>query len=367
MKKVDTREVFIVLEHEELTDAVTDYLESKMRIDSVNHGLTMTRVIGTLNPPIERTISDIKHYFNNTPYTPIFNMDKDLHSVQYGIFKKAEHKPKYWLHLVLFLATVISTMFVGTFNAGGNPITNPADILLGLPFSLSLMAILTCHELGHYFVSRRAGMITTLPYFIPAPIHFIGTFGALIRMKSLVPDRKTLLRVGMAGPLAGFIVAVPVTIVGVMLSGISRTPVDVGYLHLGDSLLFNFFVNIIHPNIPEGYDLFLHPVALAGWIGFLITSMNLIPIGQLDGGHISYSIFLGKRRYSYYPIIGGLIALGFLWPGWFVWAGLAFFFARRDPVIQDAVTPISTRDTLLAIIPLLILILTFIPIPITLG
>lgn len=354
-------------EYDDLTGSITDFLESKMRIERISRGLTMTKVTGTLNPPVDTTISDIKSYFNNTPYTPVFNVDNDLHVVQYGVFKKAEHKPKYWLHLVLFLGTVISTMFVGTLNAGGNPITNPADILLGIPFSFALMAILTCHELGHYFVSRRAGMITTLPYFIPAPIHFIGTFGALIRMKSIVPDRKTLLRVGMAGPLAGFIVAVPVTVIGIMLSEIAPTPSGVEYLQLGDSLLFSFLVRVLHPAIPQGYDLFLHPIALAGWIGFLITSMNLIPIGQLDGGHISYSIFLRMRRYSYYPIIAGLVALGFLWPGWFVWAGLAFFFARRDPVIQDAITPVSARDKLLAIVPLFILILAFIPIPISLG
>jgi membrane-associated protease RseP (regulator of RpoE activity) len=343
------------------------FLESKMHVQDITEQGSMTRVKGRLHPPIENSIRDIKCYFKDTIFTPIFQTKNDYHVVQFGVLRKTAHTPKYWLHIVLFIATVISTMFVGAFNAGGNPIAYPADFILGWPFSLSIMAILTCHELGHYFVSRRAGMVTTLPYFIPAPIHFIGTFGALIRMKSIVPDRKTLLRVGMAGPLAGFIVAVPVTIIGIMLSEIAPSPVDVEYLHLGDSLLFSFLARVIHPDIPQGYDLFLHPVALAGWIGFLITSMNLIPIGQLDGGHISYSIFLRKRRYSYIPIIGGLVLLGFLWPGWFIWAGIAFFIARRDPMIQDTITPVSTRDKILAIIPLLILILAFIPIPIAIG
>jgi membrane-associated protease RseP (regulator of RpoE activity) len=357
----------MIQEYDTTVERIVAFLESKMHIQDITEQGSMTRVKGRLHEPVSHTIKDIKHYFKETIFTPLFHAKNDEHIVQFGVLRKAEHKPKYWLHTVLFVATVISTMFVGAFNAGGNPIAHPADILLGWSFSLSLMTILTCHELGHYFVSRRAGMITTLPYFIPFPLHFIGTFGALIRMKSIVPDRKTLLRVGMAGPLAGFFVAVPVAIIGIMLSEIAPTPVDVEYMQLGDSLLFSFLARIIHPEIPQGYDLFLHPVALAGWIGFLITSMNLIPIGQLDGGHISYSILLRRRRYSYFPIIGGLVLLGFLWPGWFIWAGLAFFFARRDPVIQDTLTPISTRDKVLAMIPVLILILAFIPIPITLG
>jgi len=348
-------------------DNIITFLETKIQIKDISEKGNMTRVVGSLHHPVQNSIADIKRYFQETPLTPFFLTEGKQHIVQFGLIRKTQHKPKYWLHMILFIATIISTMFVGAFNAGGNPLTDITDIILGIPFSLSLMAILTCHELGHYFVSRRAGMITTLPYFIPAPIHFIGTFGAIIRMKSIVPDRKTLLRVGMAGPLAGFAVALPVTVIGIMLSEIAPTPIDVEYLHLGDSLLFSFLARIIHPDIPQGYDLFLHPVALAGWIGFLITSMNLIPIGQLDGGHVSYSIFLRMRKYSYIPIIGGLVALGFLWPGWFIWAGLAFFIARRDPVIQDAITPIPTREKVLALIPLLILILAFIPIPISLS
>lgn len=357
----------MIQEFDTTIERIITFLEGKMQIRGINEQKSMTYVVGQLNAPVKNTIQDIKYYFKDTVFTPIFRMKGSEHLVQFGVLRKSEHKPKYWLHLVLFFATVMSTIYVGAFNAGGNPIIQLKDILLGVPFSLSLMAILTCHELGHFFVSRRAGMVTTLPYFIPAPIHFVGTFGAIIRMKSIVPDRKTLLHVGMAGPVAGFLVALPVTVIGIMLSEIGPSPVDSGYFQFGESLLFNFLASVIHPNIPEGYSLFLHPVALAGWIGFLITSMNLIPIGQLDGGHVSYSVFLRMRKYSYIPIIGGLVALGFLWPGWFIWAGLAFFFARRDPVIQDTITSISMRDRLHAAIPLIILILTFIPIPIKIG
>jgi len=342
---------------------IIDYLKTKMSIDDVGGSLFATKVKGILNPPLARTISEIKEYFSNTEYTPLFLQEENKHIVQFGFYRKPEAKPKYWLNVVLFVATILSTIFAGSLNSGGNPFINPADLLLGIPFSFSLMAILTCHEFGHYLISRKEGMITSLPYFIPVPFHFLGTFGAVIRMKSLVPSRKTLLKVGMSGPIAGFLVALPLSIIGIYLSEIRAVPETPGLLRLGDSLLFMIIARFVHPNIPQGYDLFLHPVAFAGWIGLLVTSMNLIPIGQLDGGHVMYSLFLKKRRYLYIPIFGALIALGLLWAGWLIWVLLAFFIARRDPVIQDTLTPLSTREKVYAIVPYLILVLTFVPQP----
>jgi len=330
-------------------------LKHKMTIDEVTDTLSVTKVIGTLNPPIGRTISEVKEFFSGTEYTPLFDSENKKHVVRFGIFRKAEEKQKYWLNLLLFLATLLTTIFAGYLNSG--------NIISGMVFSFSIMAILTCHELGHYFVSKKAGMITTLPYFIPVPFHFIGTFGAVIKMKSIVPSRGTLLRVGMSGPVAGFLVALPITIIGIALSEIQPAPEGATYLKLGDSLLFYFLANIIHQNIPQGVDIFLHPMAFAGWLGFLVTSMNLIPIGQLDGGHVAYSLFLKKRKYIYGLLIIGLVALGFLWPGWFIWGVLAFFLARRDPVVQDSLTPLSRNEKIAAVLPLIVLILTFIPKP----
>ncbi len=326
-----------------------------MTVDEVTGTLSVTKVIGTLNPPLDRTIGEVKEYFSKTEYTPLFDSENKKHVVRFGIFRKAEDKPKYWLNLLLFCATILTTVFAGYLNSG--------NVISGIIFSFSIMTILTCHEFGHYFVSKKAGMITTLPYFIPVPFHFIGTFGAVIKMKSIVPSRSTLLRVGMAGPLAGFLVALPITIIGIALSEIQPAPEGATYLKLGDSLLFYLLANIIHQNTPQGVDIFLHPMAFAGWLGFLVTSMNLIPIGQLDGGHVAYSLFLKKRRYIYGLIIVALVALGFLWPGWFVWGVLAFFLARRDPVVQDSLTPLSRKEKILAALPLIVLILTFIPKP----
>lgn len=347
-------------------EEIIDFLKYKMTIEEIT-GISITKVVGKLNPPVDKTIDEIKEYFSTTEYTPLFDTEGKHHVVKFGVFKKVKGKQKYWLNIVLFIATLLSTILVGALNAGGDPFKNLSDFFLGIPFSLSIMAILTCHEFGHYFVSKRAGMITSLPYFIPAPFHFFGTFGAVIRMKSIVPSRRTLLRVGVAGPIAGFVVALPLAVIGIALSEIGPAPEGIEYLKLGDSLLFSMLAKIFHPEIQSGYDLFLHPIAFAAWIGFLVTSINLIPVGQLDGGHISYSLFLKKRKYSYIPILGILVGLCLLWRGWILWVVLAFFLARRDATIQDSITPLTIKEKLLAIIALVILIITFIPIPLTLG
>jgi len=346
-----------------MNERVIEFLNTKMSVEDIADSSVMVKVKGKIHLPIQKTIGEIKEYFLHTEYTPLFSEENGQHTVQFGIYRKPDTKPKYWLNIILFFATILSTIFAGSFNSGGNPFENVSDLLLGIPFSLSIMAILTCHELGHYFVSRREGMITTLPYFIPVPFHFLGTFGAVIRMKSIVPSRKSLLKVGMSGPIAGFLVALPICIIGIYLSEISAAPETEGVLRLGDSLLFWIFARIIHPSIPPGHDIFLHPVAFAGWLGLFVTSMNLIPIGQLDGGHVTFSLFLKKRRHLYIPIFGAVIALGLLWFGWYFWLLVAFFIARRDPIIQDTLTPLSTRERLYAVIPLVILILTFVPQP----
>ncbi len=340
-------------------DEILDFLKYKMTIDEVAGDTRITKVTGTINPPVDRTISEIKDYVSTTEYTPIFDSEGKQHVIKFGIFKKAEEKPKYWLNVLLFVATVVSTTFAGYLHYG--------NIFLGLLFSLSIMAILTCHEFGHYFVSKREGMITSLPYFIPLPGHIAGTLGAIIRMKSIVPSRSSLLKVGMAGPISGFLVALPITIIGIALSKIMPAPESGVVIKMGDSLLFLLLVNIIHPQIPQDAGVFLHPMAFAGWLGFLVTSINLLPIGQLDGGHVSYSVYLKNRKYLYIPVFAGLVALSFLFIGWLFVVLLALFVARRDPIIQDSLTPLTNTEKLYALFILIIFIITFIPQPIILG
>jgi len=346
-----------------MSEEIVKFLEKKMFIVNVVSGVPYITVYGRLYEPMEQTIQEIKEFSAQYGYTPFFNKEGIYHSVWLAMVPKSVDKPKIWLNVLLFVATIFTTLLAGSFNSGGNPFGKFSDILIGVPFSFSLMAILTCHELGHYFVSKQQGMVTSLPYFIPVPFHFLGTLGAIIRMKSVVPSKKALLRVGMAGPVSGFLVALVISIIGLAISEIKIPPSGSSYLKLGDSLLFYILGRIIHPSIPEGADIFLHPMAFAGWIGFLVTSMNLIPIGQLDGGHVAYSLLLKKQKVLYIPVILLLIGFGILWQGWIIWGLLAFILARREPLIQDTITPLSKREKIYAIIPLILLILTFIPKP----
>ncbi len=339
------------------------FLSTKMAIREHHPFLGFFEVRGRLNPPVAQTIDEIKEFYKNSEYLPFFLEERGEHIIRLTPAIKIKDRPNYWLNILLFLGTILTTLLAGSMNSGGDPFRNFSDILKGIPFSFSLMAILTCHELGHYFVSKRLGMVTSLPYFIPVPFHFLGTFGAIIKMKSFVPSRRALLMVGMSGPICGFLVALIISILGMMLSEAKIAPPDGSYLKLGDSLLFYLLGKIIHPNIPEGADIFLHPTAFAGWIGFLVTSMNLIPIGQLDGGHIAYSILVKNMRYLYLPLIVILVGFGILWPGWIIWGLIAFLLTRKQPVLQDTITPLSKREKSLALLPLFVLILTFIPQP----
>lgn len=275
--------------------------------------------------------------------------------------RRVREKPSWPLHLFLFLLTLITTLYAGALQEGGNPFRNLLDLQRGIPFSFTLMAILGVHEFGHYFVSSRRHIRVTLPYFIPAP-SILGTFGAFIKMKSPVPDKRTLLDIGVAGPLSGFAVALPALIVGLALSQVTPATKAEG-LNLGSSLLLNLLSHLIVGSIPPHYDLILHPVAFAGWIGTLVTALNLLPLGQLDGGHVAYAL-LGKKqhlvaRFTFFA----LVLMGLLWQGWLFWALLTLLVGMRHPALLDDWTPLDPRRKALGLLAFLIFILCFIPIP----
>jgi membrane-associated protease RseP (regulator of RpoE activity) len=269
-----------------------------------------------------------------------------------------------WLHIILFIATLLSTIAVGTLQTQKieDIIENPIKILHGLPFSLTLMLILLCHELSHYIASKKHHVKATLPYFIPAPT-LIGTMGAFIKMKSPIETRRALIDIGASGPIAGFIVSVIATVIGLPLSKVVITKEAEG-LALGDSLLFSLLARIILGEIPDTYDVLLHPVAFAGWIGFFVTALNLIPVGQLDGGHIAYAL-LGKRHEDISKILVLImLILGFLfWDGWLIWALLLLILGLRHPPVLYWETPLDGRRRLVGWITTIIFVLTFIPIP----
>ncbi len=268
-----------------------------------------------------------------------------------------------FLHIILFLLTLLSTVFVGALQTGADLLKDPVQIYRGFPFALSLMFILLTHELSHYFASRRHGVKATLPYFIPAPT-IIGTFGAFIKMKSPIVTRKALIDIGASGPIAGFLVSAGAAAIGLGASEIVPVSETKGALNLGDSILFSYLTRIVVGATPADADILLHPVAFAGWIGLFVTSINLIPVGQLDGGHIAYA-FLGEKhvRLSFILIIMmSLLGMRF-WEGWIVWAILLLILGLRHPPVMYWEESIDVRRRLTGFLALFIFIITFIPVP----
>ncbi|MBN2688482.1 MAG: site-2 protease family protein [Deltaproteobacteria bacterium] len=266
------------------------------------------------------------------------------------------------LHIFLFVATLVTTLIAGALQQGVNVLNDPLSIWQGIPFSFSLIIILGTHELGHYIMSRRHHVDVTLPYFIPAP-SFIGTFGAVIKLKSPLYDRRTLLDIGVAGPFAGLIVAVPILAVGLSLSEIVPYSGEEG-IRLGTCLLFSIMNWIINGPMPENASLMLHPVAFSGWIGLLVTALNLLPVGQLDGGHVAYAIFGRRQRLIARVFMAILLFLGALgWTGWFVWFALLLFIGIDHPPVTYGWIGLDGKRRLAGWIAIIVFAVTFMPAP----
>ncbi|OGC79727.1 MAG: hypothetical protein A2145_01040 [candidate division Zixibacteria bacterium RBG_16_40_9] len=268
-----------------------------------------------------------------------------------------------WINILLFILTIFSTLLTGAMSAGQTDFLNhPQRIFQGASYSFWLLSILLFHEFGHYWAAKNRKVKVTLPYFIPGPTLF-GTFGAFIRAKSPFKNRRELLEVGAAGPVAGFVVSVLAIIFGLSTSQIVKTIPETEGLHLGDSLLFSFLSKLVIGDLPIGHDILLSPVAFAGWAGLLVTMLNLIPIGQLDGGHISYALFGNRQK-----IIGnlatlGMIGLAYFWPGWLVWVALAILMRTDHPPTLNDQIPLHQSHKILGWISYAIFILCFIPVP----
>ncbi len=271
------------------------------------------------------------------------------------------------VHWILFLLTVFTTLLAGALMEGAQILDNPLDLIKGVPFSFTLMFILGTHEFGHYYYARKHKVDASLPFFIPAPpfLFLIGTFGAFIKIKSPIYRKDALLQIGAAGPIAGFIIAVPALILGLFLSDIVEKSDIQGALILGDSILMKILTWVAHPELKESQDIMLHPIAFAGWIGLLVTMLNLLPIGQLDGGHVAYAMLGDKQRLIGQAAFILLIPLSFLSINWLVWGLLLLLLMRsvKHPPIQDIHIPLSESDKRIGYICLLIFILCFIPAP----
>lgn len=287
------------------------------------------------------------------------------------------------LAVILFLLTIVSTLAVGrvfavsyahnqapfsgemnTFSVAFAAFLHPSLLLAGIPFSFTLIGILLAHELGHYFACRYHRIDASYPYFIPAPT-LIGTFGAFIRIRSPILNRKALFDVGLSGPVVGFIVALPALALGVLYSKVVPGVQSGALVIFGNPPLMKFFLALFHHGVKPG-DVLLSPVARAAWVGLFATALNLLPAGQLDGGHIVYSVASEKHRKISLGVALALLPMGLLfWNGWIFWAVLLLFLGFRHPPLLDRWTPLDRTRRIWAVLALIIFLLCFTPWPLS--
>jgi membrane-associated protease RseP (regulator of RpoE activity) len=290
-------------------------------------------------------------------------------------------RDRYWLHVVLFAITMLTTTIVGSalqydfdrnlqfdvehsFAAYTRAFRHPTEMLAGLPFSLTLATILLAHEFGHYLTAVYYRVDASLPYFLPAP-SITGTFGAFIRIRSAITSKRVLFDIGVAGPLAGFVFLLPALAVGLAFSKVIPGIGHQGSIHFGVPLLQWILERAIFPGT-NSVDIYLHPVARAAWIGMFATALNLLPVGQLDGGHILYALTGDRHKVISAIAIVALIPLGiFFWWMWLFWAAV-LFWGRRHPVIYDN-TYLDSGRCQLGWIALTIFVLCFTLAPIAPG
>jgi membrane-associated protease RseP (regulator of RpoE activity) len=323
---------------------------------------------------LEEKFELIRKALSQRDYIPMLRHEGEA-NVLYIIKKMKRKERPIWINILLIIATIITTILTGSLLSMNYndlwSVPNPTDIFSlqnllngAFLFSLPLMSILLIHEMGHYFISKKHSISTSLPYFLPIPPIFtgfnIGTFGALISSRDPMPNRKALFDVGVAGPIAGFCIALPITAIGIYISDIiplseisSNEPI------LGTSILF-YLLEIALLDIPKNYVLSLSPVAFAGWVGLLITSINLLPAGQLDGGHIFRAVMGKKQKYA-----GWIAVIIMIFTGWWFFALIIIFIMgmMHPPPLNDD-TGIDVKRKLLFLVALIILIICFLPFPI---
>ena len=284
----------------------------------------------------------------------------------------APRRGRHWVNLALFLATIATTTYWGALHHQGfvtdYEATSPAPFVLlhGLWYSVTILAILGTHELGHYYACRYYRVDASLPYFLPAPF-MTGTLGAVISIRQPIPTKRMLFDIGVAGPIAGFVVAVPALFLGLSLSRVVLLPESFGGLMLGWPPLFRLAAWMIWGTAPDDYALVLHPVGLAAWFGLLVTALNLFPIGQLDGGHISYAALGGRSTLVTLTAAASVILLTFYSLSWVAWAVLTVFmlikFGPRHPRTLDHHIALDRTRLLVAVGALVMFILCFTPAP----
>lgn len=310
-----------------------------------------------------------------------------------------QRKPRLWLHVLLFVATAYVVTFMGglfyclhrrgtTENVAGfltavwgdhfrpdaaidfaaRLTVDQAFLFSGMLFSIPLLTVLLAHEMGHYLAARRHGLEATLPFFLPMPIPFLfspGTLGAVIRIRDPILDRRQLLDVGAWGPLAGFAATLPILIGGVALSGVAELDPEGGLYYFGEPLLFRLVARVLFfPDLAPGMDLALHPAAWAAWWGLFVTALNMLPLAQLDGGHVAYALFGRRHQRLVWWLWAALLPLGLLWPGWWLWAVIVAVMKPTHPPVWREHVELDPARRRLGWLALAIFVLCFSPVPI---
>ena len=393
----------------DLSDRLLPYVRLVMNVRGVVRGdvdkQAAARFVGRLTVDSEEAYRRLAGEFERMGVTLLFQTEGEDHVALAipGLIRPTPSNPL--VNLLLFVVTLGSVIFSGLLNgaAYAHPeatrlttslLLSPDVMGLGLLFAGAFLGILVCHEFGHYLAGRYHGTAVTLPYFLPLPGSPLGTLGAFIRLKSPPRNRRVLLDIGMAGPLAGLVVAVPVLFLGLALSRVAQLPASptafAGLTLEGNSIFYLLAKFIVHGQLlpaPASYggvppllywlrymflglpaplggqDVLLHPLAWAGWTGLLVTALNLIPAGQLDGGHALFTL-VGKRATQLWPfLVGALLLLGMVWSGWWIWAALLFLLGRVHATPLDDITRLDAPRKVIAFSGLVLFFLLFTPIP----
>lgn len=341
---------------------------------------------GDLKPGFERSLSELRRWFRGAPGDLLVEQIDGRTVLTYRESQTERHRLT--LHTVLFYCAVVCALLAGAFflptiglaefldglsawlQGSSEPLLSfwKAVVKDGVPFCFGIFVILASHEFGHYSASRVYRMDTSLPYFLPSPF-WPGTFGAVIRLRSPILHKRALLDVGAAGPLTGFIISLPILVYGIATSEVVPRPAQGVLIEFGEPLLMKILTHLIHHQIPEGYVLNLSSLGLAGWLGLLVTAINLLPVGQLDGGHIMYAL-VGKwqRLVAWVFVIGVAVALAPKWHGWVLWLVIIFFLVRlKHPAVLDERVKLTTWRVVLGVMCIVAFVLSFVPIPITVS
>jgi hypothetical protein len=387
------------------SDTLTPLVRRVMQIESTTWGTQkqkfLVRYQGDLVLDSETAYDQLAAALRPHQVTPLFRVESERHTILLleGIIEPKPSNPV--VNLVLLVLTILSVLLAGALYDYSGPVSDDAFVMIqyvlanlwqGWPFAVSLLAILLAHEFGHYLAARYHKSAVTLPYFIPFPMSVFGTMGAFIRLKSPPKNKNILHDIGAAGPYAGLVIAIPVLIYGLYTSDLNVLPKELvqGQGFEGNSIFYlltkfavfgewlprpesyqgispifywirYFFTGSPLPS--GGLDVTLNQVAWAGWAGLLVTALNLIPAGQLDGGHLLYVLFGRNARKLVPVILAVLFFLGFVWLGWWLWAGIIFFMGRFHAEPLDQITPLEPRRKYVAAFGLVLFVLLFMPVP----